>query len=303
MRKVGLISPVYRAVRKGWEVSVSVTSGNTTYTNIITGNRPTMTLEVMDAVHPLMIKNVLQEEIIHENGLILIDGNAYKTTVAGMNMPESDIIGDLQLDLKNNSHPYNKHFVDCRSESCHVQCEYPKSKLIRMKRNIKQHEMCEYRLGSNKYTAMVTYHINAGVNIMVGNYKFNNLYVQNAMCKIDLITTYLCEACSILLYAIFQSYNIKKEGTIAFKSNCTVEQNYISCNQEPFKLTLQDTSKVCRLSLPSINETKIINFNYIFLGELDPTSSMIAQETTMDSITNIINNQQFLTTFAIEHSQ
>ncbi|UPT53727.1 MAG: glycoprotein [Bactrocera latifrons orthophasmavirus] len=296
MRRVGLKSPVYQAIRKGWEAQITVSSGNTTTTSLLNVNRPSLLLKGLDGEHPIKIQSVLHEQVIDENGLVVIDGKAYKTHIAGLNMPQSDIIGDLQLGLKGTSHAYNTHNIDCRSESCSVQCEYPESKLIRMKRHINQFQEHKFTQSSSTGIAIVAERVIADVSVMVGNYRFNNLYVQNAMCDIDLITTYSCEACSTMPYAVFQSFNIKKEGTVPFESNCTFDVNHLSCNTEPFKLTLQNENKICRITLPSINKTKIMNFNYIYLGELDPTSSRIAQETTMDTISTIVNNNQFLTT-------
>lgn len=134
----------------------------------------------------------------------------------------------------------------------------------------------------------------ASIIITLGNIEFNNLQIIPAQCKLAKVLSYGCQACQIKPYVIFRASNIKNRGILPFESNCTFNKNYLSCNDEPYKLELLSDSKYCTIIIPSINHTLAIDFELEFLGTLDFSKSTISIETPMEVVKSVLSSQGYL---------
>lgn len=93
---------------------------------------------------------------------------AGKQDASDLNMPETDKIGDYQLDYYNNT-------ARCQVNSCRVKCTYPEPKVNRFLKNLEKYTMKDVKLIDGRLTAETSTSVKALVNILIGNAEFKNL--------------------------------------------------------------------------------------------------------------------------------
>lgn len=155
-----------------------------------------------------------------------------------INNPQTDLLEDYQIALDNKTRTYNEHNTICQFNNCHDKYKLPESKVASIIRNPKSNKLKAISFTKMRNSEIIETKsmVNANAVITLGNVKFNNLQIMPAQCKVDMILSYGCPACTLKPYAIFQSTNIKNRGILPFESNCTFNKNYVSCNDEPYKL-------------------------------------------------------------------
>nr|WPR17621.1 MAG: glycoprotein [Beetle phasma-like virus] len=300
--QIGEKIPVYKIESKMWEVKIETNYKGLRTNYVFNANNPSVNL--LDFVSgnskkvPIIINSLESEELIIPNGLIIVDSTSLSIDVSDVNMPETDKIGDYQLALRGTTQTFNSHNVQCQINSCEAICVAPQSKIQRIKKmasNLKAsgkaHEFQHIRTSEVAETKHLT---RGSVSLTMGNVNFKNLQVVPGTCEIDLTMTFACSSCSYKPYAIFNSYNIKSEGTVLFTSNCTFDVNYMSCNKEPYKMQLIHNEKVCLIHIMSQNKTLIINFEYNFYGELDLEKTLYAMESTSELLKDVITSPGFI---------
>lgn len=210
--------------------------------------------------------------------------------VSARNMPERDIIGDFQVGINEDDYTFNQDLVKCTPESCHANCLLQESKLSRTINNLNTSEPVKYKYVNNDYTIEGRISVPGTMNLMLGNVEFDSLYVDKADCDIDIPTTYSCIGCTTKPYAVIQAYNIKSPGLLNFISNC-----YISCNPESMKLIQVSDHKVCMITMPIINRSLTIDYNFTYFGSLTPSKFVMGKETIQDTIMSIGTSAEFWT--------
>lgn len=295
--------PVYVKIGRIWEVEITMEYGNEIRKHTMNTNNPKVNLDGIGYKLPIYIAGFSAEDIVSDNGLVIVSKSAYLTKVATKNMPESDIIGDYQISTHEDEFAFNNEIVDCSPSSCKANCVVREPKIKRFMSSLDRTPNLPFRYINNEHIAETTVYTTGSINMMVGNVKFDNLYVTNAKCDIDVITTFSCISCTQKPYAVLQAYNIKSPGLVPFTSNCTFETNYLSCNPEPMKLNQITTNKLCMVSLELLNTTIMINYNFTYYGSLTPSKFIMGRETFQDTIMSIGTSTEFWTsltsTFAI----
>nr|QMP82405.1 glycoprotein [Dipteran phasma-related virus OKIAV225] len=295
IKTTGELVPVYARQSEIWEAVIKVD-----YNGIITRHRanvnnPRINLDGLMSNVPLYITSFTSESSILKNGLVTIKGYAYQATISDINMPQSDVIGDYQVSLDKESYTYNDHSIKCSASSCKTKCTAPEPKITRFSKRVTEAERLDVTTVGSIHLAEVTRPVKALVKVLLGNVNFENLLVEQAQCSIDVISTYSCIGCNVKPYAVLQAHNIKHEGIIPINSNCTFAQNFLSCSPDPYTIEITDISKTCFISMPTLNSTLIVKFEFTFIGQLDPSKPIFAKETEMDLVRGIARNEGFLT--------
>lgn len=292
---VGDVYPVYEIETTQWEVEVTVDYKNLTTKYKVNVNNPRVNLEEIGLKLPIVAPSFSSETYNLPNGLVIVKDVAYSMKVASKNMPERDIVGDYQLSLKGSTGAYNVDSVKCQTNSCSVRCHGPEPKIRRVIRNLKTMEDTRVPHKQYHYKAEAILKSPGTLNLVIGNVDLNTLHVEKAQCDFDIPTTYSCEGCKSKPYAVVQAYNIKHQGILPFVSNCTFTTDYISCNPEPYKLIQTSEKKQCRIVIPTLNITKVIDFNFTYLGELDPARLLYGEVTALETISSMASNWEFWT--------
>lgn len=113
--------------------------------------------------------------------------------------------------------------------------------------------------------------------------------------KTYLLVTFGCKSCGIKPYIIITSYDIKVEGILDYQSNCTFEKKYLSCNSEPYQVTLDEDYTSCLITVPRLNQTLSANIQYNFMGDVSPVNIVIERETMTTIARSIVTSTDFIT--------
>lgn len=207
------------------------------------------------------------------------------------NSPESDKIGDYQIEIKSNATAiYNVNYIKCQADYCSASCIGPESKLKRFRKTknptneLKSFEIKNQHIVEEKRKIVATF------NILIGNVDIVSLDIEKAMCSVNKISSYGCIGCNQKPYVIFKASAIKKEGIIPFESNCTFNKNYLSCTPEPFVLEVEDLDAFCYIFMPSMNKTISIDTHIEFVGNLNPTQPEMVSESALTIAKNVLLN-------------
>lgn len=125
----GLIGKVYEKTSEIWEVVLKIDYKNTTAKHRINVNNTRVNLDgLMDGM-PVYITGFTSETANISNGILEYQGVGYMVKTSGLNMPETDIIGDYQISLDRHSYTFNEHNVKCEVEPCRAFCSVPDPKI------------------------------------------------------------------------------------------------------------------------------------------------------------------------------
>ncbi|QBK47218.1 glycoprotein precursor [Anopheles triannulatus orthophasmavirus] len=292
---IGDLANVYEKSAELWEVTIAIHYEGKMIKHKVNINNPRVNLNgLMDGV-PLYITSFDAETVQIPNGLLLYKNEGYQLKTSTINMPETDIIGDYQISLDKKTYAINEHNIDCKVESCRVLCRAPESKMTRFIRSREKALSTKVRSIGDMYKVETQRKVSAVVRVLIGNVNLNNLQVERAQCKIEMIGTYSCIGCSQDSYAIFQAHNIKSEGILPFNSNCSFSKDYLSCSESPYELTLTTMKKSCYIYIPSTNDTLYINFDFSFKGALDPSKPIYNVESEVEIMKSVMTSQSFIT--------
>lgn len=300
LEPIGNVAKVYKFDTKYWEVILEITYGEINKIVTLNANNPSVNL---DSKHypaiirlPLsIISHIAQEKFQFKN--LIEDGfNFYHVDASELNFPETDKIGDFQMQIGNHKNvTFNMDSVKCIREFCNATCEAPQSKLRRFRRRSKINlpsKIYERRSGQ----IIIKEHSSeqAAFGIKIGDVKINHLYYKQAKCNIDLHSSYGCIGCNQKPYAIFQANSIVEPGIVPFKSNCSFTKKYLSCSAEPFMLEIDNLDTYCSLHMPTLNKTINLATNIEFIGYLDPAKPQIGTDTPTSILYGIMNNMDFV---------
>lgn len=108
-------------------------------------------------------------------------------------------------------------------------------------------------------------------------------------CRISLETSYACFGCNDKPVAVFKAYDIKNEGILEMETNFSWSRPFMSCNPEPYTMTLDSYSEACMIYIPQTNQTIVVNFKHEFVDQLTKLQSY-HEESTSDLIDSVARN-------------
>lgn len=296
----GTLYPMYKITHKLWQVDIKIKYKGKEQTHKFNINNPQVNLAHPDINNmPIIITGVTSQSNMYENHIIRIDDTFLNVDAAHINMPESDKLGDMQVSIKNDTITFNENSVHCQVNSCVATCTAPTARINRVLRNIDHYTKFESHYQNSKNKLVSKYRISPQVRLIIGNIDINNLKVSPAHCNINVISTFACTGCTLQSYAVLQADNIKTEGLMPFKSNCTFDRDTVSCNPDLYKLSVLDGSESCAIHIPALNKTLYVAFKYKYLGKLDPSSVMYSSSTDLNDVINFLGSDSVLSSIGL----
>nr|QRW41723.1 MAG: glycoprotein [Miglotas virus] len=297
LKSVGTQYPVYRLRSKGWMATVKVEYLNSTKTYTFDVNRPQINIEQLSINKmPMIIAGVTKKDEIVENSMIRVGDKFYNINAADINMPETGVVGDYQLSVRNMTATYPEHNVECKVNSCTADCVWPEPSIRRVVKRLDSYNSMKTTLGKDGRNIISKREIKLQANVLVGNVDIHNLKVSPAHCGIDVLSTFACTGCTLDSYAILQASNIRDEGMLHFVSDCIFDVDYLSCSGTPYKLTLIDDKDECSIHIPSTNQTVKVSFNYKYLGTLDPSVPLYSASMDFQETLSLMTTPSFMGT-------
>lgn len=237
----------------------------------------------------------LTKETKYTDGHILIDGYQIRhVDASSKNLPQKGRIGDLQIELSQNVHITQPDLAICSVAGCGVNCWVPQSALSRV-RDTQVYTETEL-VESNKFFATTRTKIMGNVKLNLGNVNFKSLYLEQASCKIDAVSSFGCLGCKTNPFVILKAYDVMQPGLLQFTSNCTFNRNQVSCSDEPYKLELLDTNTACYIHIPITNQTIFMNITINFYDKLTIPTMHYGKSTDLDYfIRSVTQNPSFIT--------
>lgn len=198
---------------------------------------------------PVYINNYDFEKVSTRDNLIEYSGSYYDIDASSGNMPQSNMIGDLQIELNNdNKIIFHTDYIPCGITGCLVTCKAPQPALERFKKKtsyeinsndiVRKHSLSRFWL--HRYIP-----VKGAASIMFGNIKLKSLFVEEAYCKLDVAMTKACESCFERPSAIITTSHIRHEGSLDFESNCTWDRSFMSCSRDPYEIKQITNNKIC----------------------------------------------------------
>lgn len=278
LEPIGNIVKVYKYTYEIWGVSLEIKYGEHTKNIPLDLNKPTFGLDGDGLTNfktiPITIDGSMRATYRYANNLIEDTTGIYEVEANELNFPQSDKIGDYQIQIEDGkSAMYNINNVRCQADFCGGRCIAPEPALRRFRNTTKpKYNEREYIIVNDMDITIKAKHdvYVGGVKIVIGNVDIKNLEINNALCDVGPLFNYACIGCNRNPYVVFQAHNIEAEGALYFTSNCTFDNNYVSCSNEPFKLSLLQHHTYCRLFFDSINKTIHIEMDIENIGILLP---------------------------------
>lgn len=289
---------VYQKTSEVWQTSVFVSYKGLSKHIKLNTNNPTYNLNALNTTGimnlPMAMSSFSHEKIHLRNSIVIIDGESYAVDSSQQNFPIKNKVGEMQMSLDQQTFVYYTSSPECRPESCSTKCIYDtpamervtrtKSMLISKGQVLKNGEMILKRQIPVQATATLT----------IGNIQLDHLYTSPSHCKINVEQSYACTGCEEKPKVIFKAYDIKSEGLLEFESNCSWVQKVLSCNPEPYILSLSSNEDYCQIYIPSTNQTLSVSLNYIFVGQLEMLKTYYS-ESSADILESLMTDKNFWT--------
>ncbi|WBM84620.1 MAG: glycoprotein [hymenopteran phasma-related virus OKIAV228] len=293
----GVKSPVYKRLYKIWNIRIRVSYKDIIRYYEFDTNNPFKDLDIgklfTDSNFPISINNVMHADLHTEPYIIMRNMSYYAVNANELNFPSVHKLGDFQIDLEGNF-KYPTDALDCRTSGCNTHCNYPEPALRTLDKTVGDHDKKEFYL-SDTYSGFLKNTVPVTVSISVGNIKFKNLYVEQAMCSINAIYTFGCIGCNLNPYAVLQATSIRTPGIVQYESNCTFDQHYLSCNEGPFIINPIKNYDICNIFISKFNQSFDINFKYKFTGKLSAYDTRDVQGMSFGVVAkSILENPNFL---------
>lgn len=287
---------IYNKVSEIWETDVVIDYDGMRKVTTLNTNNPTCNMKQMNLTGlldlPIAIMSLLHETIHVKNSLLLNGNIGYDVDAAQINMPVKNMIGEQQLSLNKKTMTFYTSRPEVVSLTCEAKAMYDEPSIRRLLRT-KQPSISESNLiKSGDYVIKRKIPTNGFANIMISNIKFDHLFISPSYCRIKVEQSYGCIGCDAKPYVILRPYDIKNEGILEYETNCTWVQSVLSCNPEPYIMTLDDNNDICLIYVPSTNQTIIINFNFVFVGEVTMLKTYYSESST-EALRNLAMKESF----------
>ncbi|CAF4950691.1 unnamed protein product [Pieris macdunnoughi] len=279
------IETTYRGIKK-----VVTLNSNTPFVNMET-MMPSTALNI-----PLVINTFTYERPASRPTMLSYKGKYYGVVASALNMPQENIIGDLQISLDTaQSIVFSEVHLPCSTAGCIVSCTTKEPALNRLTSN------SPYLLSKDDFRTVVSESENwvsrnedvtGTVTISFGSVQLKELVVIDAKCRINIIMTSACDGCLDKPFAVMSSDKMTTDGAVEYISNCTWDVPFFQCSNEPYIAKQLSSNKNCRVEIPKLNQTLDFDFEYIFRGEISSMRS-IQSESFADIAANIGTDPNF----------
>ncbi|QNQ79764.1 glycoprotein precursor [Euproctis pseudoconspersa bunyavirus] len=206
----------------------------------------------------------------------------------------SGLIGDFQIGLYDESQTaFMMTSVICQPNSCLVRCISPESGLLR---GLKQYRNYSTDVMTYGDDVIMVKPLKMSFNAYVTSSKSFGINVIEAACTFQLQATYGCTACNKPSVAYLQAKNIRSNGLIKFTSNCTLDTNVLSCQEDPQEIKISGHQQNCAIHIK--NQTLILAVDYIFEGQVYSMGAVISSgsDASVSQMTMaFMTNPNFLT--------
>lgn len=295
LEPIGNVAKIYKYTSKIWEAKLLIKYREMNKIVLLNLNNPSYQITDIDfsVINnlPIFVNSFMGEDYFPNKNIIEDNMNFFHVDGSELNFPESDKIGDYQIEIKSNlTAIYNVNYIKCQADYCEASCTGPESKLKRFRKSknplkeIRSFEIKSEHIVEEKRRIVATF------NIMIGNVDVVSLNIEKAMCNVNKISSYGCIGCNQKPYVIFKASSIKKEGIIPFESNCTFNKNYLSCTPDPFILEIDNLDSFCYIFMPSLNKTITIDTHIEFVGNLNAIQPEIMSENALSIAKNVLLN-------------
>ncbi|XP_045778130.1 uncharacterized protein LOC123876046 [Maniola jurtina] len=259
---------VYNKMSEIWQTSIFIKYKGITKHIKLNSNNPQYNLNGHDIKGlknmPIVLTSFTYEQIHLRNAIVYTGRRFYEIEDASMpNFPVKNTIGEYQMSLDKQSYVAYTNELSCQMISCKGNCSYDEPAVDRLSLN-------DYNL------------IEVGKVSKMGD----------DVLKRKIPSTLACTACNEKPTAILKAYDIKTEGLIEYESNCSWTQLALSCNPEPYTITLEENSAKCLINIINTNQTLIVDFNYVFIGSLSLLKTYYA-ESAVEALESIATDKAF----------
>lgn len=248
---------VYNKISEIWETDVVIDYDGMRKVTTLNTNNPTCNMKQMNLTGlldlPIAITSLLHETI-HVKSSLLINGNkGYEVEASQINMPVKNMIGEQQLSLNKKTMTFYTSRPEIVALTCNAIAMYDEPAINRLLNTHQPTIDGANLLKSGDYVLKRKVPVSSFANMMISNVKFDYLFISPSYCKIKLEQSYGCTGCDIRPYVVLKPYDIKNEGILEYETNCTWGQAMLSCNPEPYIMTLDDNSDTCLYSIDKSN--------------------------------------------------
>lgn len=271
---------VYKTIRIQKYVTLSIESGTMLKT-------VTLTSDVSTYRHndfSIELLNIFSDDTIMPTYAIDINNKVYFGFGSEVNEPRKNTIGDVQVDLLNNTivSTDKTNIICTQGNGNSVECLSPKAYIesmnfingYRYKENNDGNIIVDRKVRS-KTTLMFTGNVNKEV-------------IENSKCLFKIDHKFSCTNCEEQNFVILSPYKVESEGEIEFTSNCSFSHYTMSCSLSQNILYYDVFNKYCNINIKNTNQSlDIINNNMltISLQNLD-YNYFKSSDTFVDKVTS-----------------
>lgn len=290
----GPIGTVYEYVSDTWEIQMTMTHNNVVTKNVFTTNQPTLNMDMGGSRLPIVAYPLAVENVKYSKHILSYNGEMYDVEASALNLPVLGMVGDLQIDIVNNTQTFVDWGVKCSGQSGMTVCWVAPSSLQKISKVTKPRRNL---IGYHTYhgTALSQMQTKGGlVAVRLGNFNVDALFVTTADCKYSVKMAYSCIGCSQQPYLVLEAYDIKSYGMIKVESDCGFTENYLSCNTGFIVRYAALGVSNCSIHGPN-NMSLEITFEQEFTGALHYLPMSRISGTFMDEASSMVSSTEFIT--------
>lgn len=162
--------------------------------------------------------------------------------------PIQGLIGDLQYRPSTHSLAYDSNSISCEINFCNVNCRMPDSPLIAYGYNDtqKNHDT-RVQVVEDLSSGMLYFNrkVSSTITLMTNTGRISNVKLTKPNCELNVLLTLGCRECSENPSIIIKSTQLIVSGIIRIKSNCTLIPNYLTCQQDPYQISVTGNPEIC----------------------------------------------------------
>nr|WQM60714.1 MAG: putative glycoprotein [Phasmaviridae sp.] len=296
LKDIGQKAIIHKKVTQMWKIILRLEYKGKVELIEFNSNKISVNLKDILSDHiksmPIVITSVNNEDIVTDNYILEDGDNFYSVDANNQNDIVVGKIGEYQIGIREESRSYQKNAVLCVSRTCNPVCSYPPNALERFRKGHREH--LRVKVIRNGYgNLLVEYKTSTSINVAFGNVELNNLYIENALCKIKKISSFGCIGCDKKSYVVFQAFEIKTNGILPFESNCTFDVNYLSCNQELYTLNYINPELYCMIYIPKTNQTILLDTDFNYVGKIDAYNIQYKDYNIGDITKEVLTSSKF----------
>ena len=179
---------------------------------------------------PMSIVSIAGADKFFSDHIVEVRNQYYDVDASDLNLPVKNRVGDLQIDRQGKT-TVDPMSITCRADDGIVDCGMSKPAIdaVIASKHPKDFKKTEI-VSENIFKQHVSSHMN--VSIMINRNKLESIELAKPRSKMAIAYSYGCRECNQNSRVIISSNSLLQEGMIYFKSNCTLNQRYLSCNRK-----------------------------------------------------------------------